>query len=167
MLKKVLLGAALASLPIVAQAETASDTSPIGVRIENRTLSLTNTAGMNFGLVMPFSEDGTITINSTNGGAIISNLLLVDATGFSRASFLVEGIPNAPFALTLPAQAIISNGVETMLVDNFFRNSGSGISNTLNSSGLHTMFIGARLNVAGRQAPGDYTGQFEVTVNYL
>ena len=41
------------------------------------------------------------------------------------------------------------------------------INTTLLPSGLQTYYIGGTLSVGANQLPGDYSGTFALTVNYL
>jgi len=121
---------------------------------------------------------GNISVNSTSAGKVIltpdnvrsatGGVTLPVAVGtYSSASFKVTGISSSTYAITLPPTAcIISNGSNSITVDNFTSNpSGTG---ALSNGGSQTINVGATLNVNAGQVSGTYisvTG-FPVKVNY-
>lgn len=70
--------------------------------------------------------------------------------------------------VTLPTSFTITNGPDSMLVDNLVRNaSNSGNQQVrLSSTGYFLLLVGGRLTVAPTQRGGDYSGTFDVTVAY-
>jgi hypothetical protein len=85
----------------------------------------------------------------------------------SAAAFTVAGGASRTFTISLPAAGVsISNGTpaQDMTVNAF--TSSLGASNTLDGSGAAALAVGGTLNVAASQAPGSYTGTFNVTVAY-
>jgi hypothetical protein len=171
MLKKALASATLLALSVNAMADTATDTSTIAVEVENRAISIANTFGLNFGVIMPLATSGTVRVTPTGTGGtgsgsggpfVATNVHMVDSSSLRRSSFEVTGIPGAPIIVTLPETSTVSNGTDSMQVDAFTR---AG-STTLNASGISIISVGATLNVAAAQAPGTYAGSFDVTVNY-
>ncbi len=171
MIKKTLASAVLLAFAVNTMADTATDTSTISVQVENRAISLANTFGLNFGVIMPLATSGTLRVTPTGSGGtgsppggpfVATNVHMVDSSALRRASFEVTGIPGAPFIVTLPETATVSNGTDSMQLDAFTR---AG-STTLNASGISIISVGATLSVAAAQAPGTYAGSFDVTVNY-
>jgi hypothetical protein len=90
--------------------------------------------------------------------------------------FTIKGEPNANYKISLPDDSIeisttATGSNKTMSVNNFtldFDNTGvsSDLTQQLSSNG-HTKFtIKARLNVEDLQTIGDYTGSYNMGINY-
>lgn len=147
------------------QAQTATATSNAAAVII-APLSITNTAGLHFGTIMRSAALGTVTVatdgtRSSTGGVTLSAL----APLHSVATFDLEGESGNDVIITLPASTTITNGTQTMLVDNFV--SDPDDTNPVTLGGTPTVLsVGATLNVAANQASGTYTGTFDVSINY-
>ncbi|MBV9496370.1 MAG: DUF4402 domain-containing protein [Acidobacteria bacterium] len=125
-------------------------------------ISITKTADLGFGIIIT-GPSGGMGI-SANGEQFPNNVEVLPGN-VSNARFTVSGEPNLSYSIVLPASATISNGAQTMLINNFVSNpSGTG---TLSASGTQEVGVGAYLIIAEpNQAPGDYSGTFAVTVMY-
>ena len=90
-----------------------------------------------------------------------------DVTNVSASEWEVTGVPNAPYTVTLPANntVTVTNGTENMIVTSFNRTSGSN-DLSLDGAGVGRFNVGATLLVNANQPAGDYTGTFNVSVNY-
>jgi len=147
------------------QAQTATATSNAAAVII-APLSITNTAGLHFGTIMRSAALGPVTVatdgtRSSTGGGTLSAL----APLHSVATFDLEGESGNDVIITLPASTTITNGTQTMLVDNFV--SDPDDTNPVTLGGTPTVLsVGATLNVAANQASGTYTGTFDVSINY-
>jgi len=99
----------------------------------------------------------------TAGGAVT---LFNQGSTSNAASFAVTGEGAYTYAITLPANSTVTlsdGATHTMGVSSFISNpSGTG---TL-TAGAQTLLVGATLTAASAQAPGNYTGSFNVTVDY-
>lgn len=165
-LKKLISFAVIfAGITTAAFAQTATATSNAAAVII-APLSITNTAGLHFGTIMRSATAGTVSIatdgtRSSLGGVTLSALAPVH----SVATFDLEGESGNEVLITLPASTTITNGTQTMTVDNFV--SDPDDANPVTLGGAATVLsVGATLNVAAGQASGAYTGTFDVTVNY-
>ncbi|MDO9114069.1 MAG: DUF4402 domain-containing protein [Polaromonas sp.] len=121
-----------------------------------------------FGTFAPSAVAGTVTIpavgiRSKSGGAY----LIAFNTG-AAASFSVSGGgANQPYAITLPGNGVVSLSLvgspgTTMAVNGFSSSTSSG---QLNGIGALIFTVGATLSVGSNQPVGNYTGNFEVTIN--
>lgn len=164
---RITLAASLIAAGVIAAstaAFAATESSDIAVRIENQAITLTNEAALNFGTVLPFGREGEVKIHPT-GAPSVNNAFISDPTLLRASEWSVTGVPNAPFGVVLPNDntVSVSNGSETMIVTEF---TASDNNPDLDGQGNATFTVGAALIVNANQAPGDYTGQFEVTVAY-
>lgn len=159
--RKLVVALALSLLAGNAAAQTA--TSTVTVEVENRAITLTNTAGLNFGTILPYGSPGFVYVYS-NGTYGTSNAFISNAANITASSWSVTGIPGAPYAVTLPNTVTLSNGAETMTVSSFNRSGPTQL--LLDAAGNGGFNVGARLNVGTNQPAGTYAGTFNVTVNY-
>lgn len=125
-------------------------------------LSITNTGDLDFGTFFP-GTGGTVVI-ATDGTLSTTGDVLSLLDDYSAASFDISGVADAEFSITLPANAELTSGANTMTVSNFV--SDPDASGTLNAGGTSDLSVGATLTVADSQAAGTYSGTFNVTVNY-
>lgn len=128
-------------------------------------ISLSKSADLVFGAFVA-NSGGTVTVAPNGGRSKGGSVLLVTqgATG-AAAQFAVTGTADATYAITLPANdtVTLSDGSHTMAVNNFTSTpSGAG---TL-TGGSQVLRVGATLTAGNVQAPGSYTGSFNVSVQY-
>ncbi len=159
---KFLLLAVLMCFSANAAAQTASAT--IDVEIESRTLTLANTGGLNFGKIVPYGSAGTVYVNPINGAPSANNAFISNPTDIRVSTWVVTGIPGAPYAVTLPSSVAISNGTHTMSVGTFGRSGQTLLF--LDAAGNGSFNVGAALQIGANQPAGIYTGTFNVTVSY-
>jgi hypothetical protein len=133
----------------------------------NKTGNVTNTRGLSYGRFAA-NTGGTIImstagVRSKTGGVV----LMTGGTVTSAAFSLTEtgsGKSLSFTTITLPTTATMTmaGGTATMTLSNFV----SDPANTVLGTGKTTVLVGAKLTVAPNQAPGNYSGSFDVTVNY-
>lgn len=160
----ILLTMALLALLVPAGAwAQATDTGDISVTIQNQAITLTNDTTLQFGTVLPFGRPGTVTVPPS--GAPTSSNVFVSVPG-SSAAWSVTGVPNSPYAITLPSSPVlVSSAAGTMNVDTFTRTGGSS-QIFLDAAGQSSFNVGATLHVGANQPAGVYTGVYSVTVAY-
>ena len=145
--------------------------------IEAITLSETNS--LNFGTtVLKSTEGGTVVLSSNSntrnytGGLAGGGSENQDAT---NATFEVSGSSLAAYTVTLPAvitltHTSIDSGIHTMDVTSMkarFNDAESdSLTSTIASEGTDSFSLGATLTVQKNQIFGQYSGQYEVSVDY-
>lgn len=111
---------------------------------------------------------GSVTIGIDGARTRVGTVVLLPSAA-AAAAFSVgsnnNGNDNKVYVLTLPANGSVSlaSGPNRMPV-NYFSSSfrpGSPLP-----SGVQTITVGATLQVASQQAPGSYSGNFNVTLEY-
>ena len=142
-------------------------------------ITLSETTSLNF---------GTTVLKSTAGGTVVlsSNSNTRNYTGglagggpenqnATNATFEVSGASLATYAVTLPAvitltHTSIDSGINTMNVTSmkarFNDASSDSVTSTISSEGTDSFSLGATLTLQENQIFGQYSGQYEVTVNY-
>lgn len=170
-LKLITLTAAIfgfAATSFAQSTATASGVEASATIISPITISKVNP--LNFGVIVPDDAAGTVTLNpetgtptrSTSGGASV----LTSQTGSpTAASFNVTGANGYSYAVTVPADGAVSlSGAGDDMAVNTFKTSLTGNKGTI---GTHnTFYVGATLSVGAKQAVGEYTATFGVTVAY-
>lgn len=169
---KYLVGVATAAL-LLASGSSAMAAQASATVTANATvitpLTATATKTLEFGkLVMDSSgTGGTLVIAAASGGrSVTGGVNLVGGTSGQAAVVhvvgdTVNGAPNT-YTVTIPTTATLTSGANTMGV--------SGINT--NTTGLTALVgtvdisIGGTLTAASGQAPGAYTGTFDVTAAY-
>lgn len=129
-------------------------------------LQLTKTSDLDFGT---FSENGGGPIEITPAGAANdgANITRVASDPVSAACFDVVGDFGATYTIGLPGNSVVvltGPGGATMPVNLFGSDPVSPA--VLDGAGLGSFCVGATLTVNAGQAPGPYTGAFDVTVDY-
>lgn len=129
--------------------------------------SISNTGSLSFGRFVAGSG-GAVTVaiggaRSRTGGVVLL------ASNSSPASFSVgdnnNGNDNKVYVLTMPANGTVSlaSGANRMAVNNF---ASSFTAGSPLPSGAQTVTVGATLQVSPGQAPGAYSGSFNVTLEF-
>ena len=154
---------AISAMNVNAQ-NTATETAQASATIHQH-LSLTKDVDLAFGGIITDTDGGTVTIAASSAGTPSYAGLPAQLTATTAAAkFTASGQDGATFDITLPTSATITNGSESMIIDNFI-SSAENNSDVL-SGGSTEFFVGATLNIAAGQAAGQYTGEFDVTVTY-
>ena len=120
---------------------------------------------LRFGTIVQPPVGGIVEVSSA--GVVTAN---IDVSTFplnrGPSRFLLVGENNRRFLIFLPTSIVIlSNGTSTMRVDRFRMNAVNG-STRFDANGRYNLYIGGRLHVAALQAPGNYSGTFDVEVVY-
>lgn len=127
-------------------------------------ISIANNQDLAFGSIVPSSTGDTVAVATDGTVTCGANVTCVDQSTKTAGAFTVSGEAGYSYAITLPSGDVqLSNGTETMTVNNFSSNpSGTG---TL-TGGTDSINVGGTLNVSANQAQGSYSGSYDVTVEY-
>lgn len=116
---------------------------------------------LNFGDIVGTAAGGTVTISADGTTRTPSdpNLIIGQQSGFTAATFAVTGEASYTYAITLPADFSVTNGIEvgspTMVVSGFATTPGA--TGTLSTEGAQTVTVGAMITLAASQPSGVYT----------
>jgi len=130
----------------------------------------TNTTALSFGAFVA-ATGGTVTVTAGGARSRTGSVILVNQGGVvTAAQFTVTGTGGATFTITLPADGtlFLSDGASGSMALNSFSSSppATASAGLLSGGGTATISVGATLTVSNAQAPGNYSGSFNVTVNY-
>ena len=133
-------------------------------------MGITKTVDLSFGSVSPAAGSvSTLILDEADGRTVAGGAALVLGGTVTSASFDVTGDNNATYAFTDPGGITLNDGgVNNMTVNTWTALSvTSGTSTlTLDGTGADTMTLGATLNMLAAQPAGDYTGTFNLTIDY-
>ncbi|MWV26588.1 DUF4402 domain-containing protein [Aurantiacibacter rhizosphaerae] len=108
---------------------------------------------------MTITADGVV---SATGEVATTMNAFTSPGGRGPARFRIQGTDNRAFVPFFPRSVTITNGTSTMMVDKMSDNiRGRAI---LDEDGRYIYQIGGTLNVNANQEPGNYRGEFTVTV---
>jgi Domain of unknown function (DUF4402) len=171
------LGIALAVLTAMFASNPAfADTKPGNAEITVvRPLSFVIDDNLDFGSLIPGTTAGTVTMAPTGARTATNGIVLVGG-GQSPATFSGQGTFNQRVDISLGANSILITGpgapmrVRTFVV-------GSTPTAVLTTTptrfriaaanGIFSFPLGATLEVGANQAPGKYTGNWSITLNYF
>ncbi len=157
--KIALLGAFAAAAMVSTGANAATQTATAEVDIL-APVTLTQTAGLDFGVVAAGAAAGTVTLpNSSNVRTCSAGLACVGAA--QRGTFDVTGASSYTIDITVAASTSLTGA-------------GAPMSLTLNPSATsvvatgaaQTFYVGGTLNVGASQVAGTYTGTYNVSADY-
>lgn len=125
---------------------------------------LTEGTNLNFGTILPSASAGTVAV-ATNNTATPTNVTLIGG-GATAGTWSATGTALQTVTITLDSSPDTLNGSSggTMTVDTFVHNAGA--SPAFNGSGSLSFAVGATLHVGINQTAGNYSGSYNVTVNY-
>ena len=154
----------LASLALRAQVTGSANimatiVSPIGID---------KSVDLDFGNVAGGSNPGTVVVTPSGTRSKTGGVTLPGAAGsVAAAAFIVTGVPNVTYSITLPYDPLPITCSGNSMTVGLFSSDPAGIG-YLGPGGSQELHIGATLNVAALQPIGLYSSQapFNVTVNY-
>jgi hypothetical protein len=134
-------------------------------------IAMTNTNNLAFGDIAVDATGGDVTISAaavpvrTTTAPTHITLITTGTHPISSADFAVTGLTGSTYAITLPANGVVTltGAGAPMPVGTF--TSSVGATGSL-ATGAETFYVGATLTVGGSQVAGNYTGTFQVSVNY-
>jgi hypothetical protein len=129
--------------------------------------TITSTQNLSFG-TFAAGTGGTVTVSPQSARTATGDVTLMTGGQFSQggsATFDLTGSPNGAYQITLPpdGQVTLTGSQGGSMAVSTFTSSPSG-QGQLNLLGAHTLSVGATLGVGSNQAPGTYSGSFNVTI---
>ncbi len=191
--RRALLGApvalALAALaifaPVGAQAQTSANANANAAGGDTsaavlRSLAITKLRDLDFGGVIATPAGGTVVLDPTgNDGCTASGVIHVGSV-CQAADFGGAGESGRIIRVKTPSEIAISGPGIDMLIDNVTYDTSPDLAyingniggngfvryRIVSANGLFRFRLGGTLNVNPNQLPGEYTGTFEVRVEY-
>ena len=118
---------------------------------------------LDFGKVVPTAQSGTIIIDSSGNISNTGGARYVPGSNAQVATLTFTGQPNQNILIDAPTNTTIANGANTMNVTFNYPT----LPTNIGASGNVTMPYGGTLDVAANQAPGIYTGTYDIYVTYV
>lgn len=139
-------------------------------------MTLAQTSPLHFGTINVLTGlGGTVVLPSNSivrvfGSGVASGIVAPQPT---NAAYNVTGTKNVTYALTLPAEIIVTeivDGTETMKISalkaRFAGAAADALTSTLSATGTDSFTVGGTLTVPAAQIQGIYAGSFDVSVDY-
>lgn len=129
-------------------------------------ITISKTTDMDFGMVANnATTGGTVILDNAATTGRTGSADIITASAFQNAVFTINAENLYTYSISLPTSNITlsDGGTNTMTVNGFNDNLGGSSTGT---SADQTLYVGATLNVGANQAVGNYTGTFDVSVNY-
>ena len=183
----LLAWAGLCPVPALAKNPPASATASARATIV-APLTVVWVQDMSFGRIVPRPQAGTVTVDQVTGACTVTGPIL-EVGRCQFAQFAGMGIKNMNARISLTNVVNLTGPGQAMVLDNVTLGTNSTISLAGNAnangrgvgltkggnasryqittnSGIYVLNIGGRLNVNANQAPGFYTGQIAISVQY-
>lgn len=119
-------------------------------------------AVLDFGTICRSSTTSQ-TITVPPDGPATSTNTLCPVTGASADSFTVAGYSGKSFDVSLPTSVNISNGSNSLSITNL---TSSCSSNCILTNSTYSFTVGGTLTVPANSPPGDYVGNYSVTITW-
>jgi hypothetical protein len=124
-------------------------------------MTVTNTATLDFGTLVPSAAAGTVVIAPAGGRTTTGGVTGVSGTYGPGAFKVAITSGTANFFFFLPANATLTSGGNTMTVNTFTANMGNP-GTVPGPPGSAVLYVGATLSVGANQAAGTYTGTYSI-----
>ena len=137
----------------------------LSVSTQAAEIAIINNSPLAFGSFAAGSG-GTVTVSPSGVCSVGGDVIIVIAN-CAAAEFTVTGDPNFTYFIDLPADnfvTLIGPGSD-MSITQFISNP-TGANGQLSAGGSQNLTVGGTLNVGNNQAPGSYSGNFTIIVDY-
>ncbi len=128
-----------------------------------QSIELSELQDLQFGAVALQNGQSDVVTLSASGDANASTASLLSGSTSQSAIFTASGAPNAVDSLTFQ-NGFLTGAGSSMNVNNFTHSAGT--SPQMDGSGALIFNVGADLEINEDQAAGNYSGTYQVTVNY-
>jgi hypothetical protein len=164
------LAAAAASFAVATPAFAQQATATADAKgIVLQSLTLNRITDLDFGTVAPDAlNPGTVSIDADTGARATGGAVVALPGAFSRARFDGRGTAANTVALTLsqPAGGVICDTGCANTVGAVLNLDSGGATRTIPAGGLFSVYVGGVFTIAGNQASGLYSAQFDLTADY-
>lgn len=158
----------LAATPAMAATSATASAQARGIVLQS--LSLSWVKDLDFGTVAGDPVGGDVVIDPDTGVRSVTGAIVPMPGAYSRAQFDGFGEKNVPVTLSLsqPAGGVICNGPScaNQIGAVLALDQAGSTSRSTGSTGAFTVNVGGTFTLAGGQAAGLYTAQFDLTAVY-
>ncbi len=129
-------------------------------------IELNNDLSLEFGKIVKSSDGGNVIVSASDAPTRTPDggLTFINSDVWRPAKFTVNGDDDQSFSITKPATVKLNGPSSSeMTITTSISGNTTGVTT---SSGSYVFYVGGTLAVASDQTIGDYTGTYEVTVQY-
>jgi hypothetical protein len=165
--RRIALAVLVSLAAVAAHAQSSASATASALAKVISPITITKNTDLNFGTIIT-GPAGTVIVSAAGVETASGATVVSPNPSVSAAQFTVTGEPSTAYSISLPSTITITNGAQTMTVDNFTSSpTPTGLlSAATTGPGSQSLNVGARLNVLANQAVGNYAGTFSVTVAY-
>jgi len=167
---------ALAAVAFAANTNAATDTGTADATVI-QPITITADQSLSFGKFVKGATGGTVVLTTAGARTATGDVVLSTAGAFESAGiFTVTGETDSTFSITVPATVTLTEAgtSTTMEITTFSDLDGSTAMTTAAGNvtggtltgGTQTLYVGGELAVGATQVSADYTGTYDVTVEY-
>lgn len=160
--KAALVGTVFAAAAFSSSAASAATASATATAKILTQVTVTKTADLDFGTIAIGTGGGSVVVGYTDNRTC--NPGLVCSATVTSAKFNIAGAASQNVGISVDPSVTLNRtgggGTMTATLDK------SIATATLSAAGAASFAVGGDLTVSGTQAAGDYSGSFNVTVNY-
>lgn len=155
----------LVVIVVVTHAQFANATNTVGTASAQivQSIEVSEVQDLQFGALSLQGTHGDVITLNTSGVISTSTANIVQGTLSQNAIFNAMGEPNALISLSFQ-NGFLTGAGSPMSIENFTHDAGA--SPQLNALGLLIFNVGADLEINDHQSVGNYSGTYQVTVNY-
>lgn len=160
---RALAGAFVAAIALsagAAQAAPVTTSATAKARVLQQ-ITVTKTADLDFGTIVPGTAAGTVAVSAASARTCGAGLTCTGTV--TSGAFNVTGTNNAVVTVTGDNTVSLANGSGGTMSAALSR---SAATVTLSATGTGAFQVAGTLSVGANQADGNYTGTFNVTVDY-
>jgi hypothetical protein len=165
------VAATLAASPALAQSFPTDTAQANAKGVVLQTHKLLNNGDLDFGIVTTDGvTNGTVVIESSAAGIRTSTggvMLLPSPSRAAEFDGLAAPHETVVLTLTLPTGNVLQDVSQTHTVDvNSLTVDAAGLTRQADANGNFTVYVGGDFGLSATQAPGVYSGQFQLTAEY-
>ena len=159
---KVAIAALLMLGMTTSNAMAASEIGTADVRIAER-ITIDKKDDLSFGGMLQSGSGGTITVSAEDGTLTSSGVQTLTPSTGSRGRFFVNGQQNRTYNTTLDSTVTLIGPPTSNSMTASLTSDNNGVFGIF---GCDNVFIGGTLDVGVDQAPGLYTGTFNIAMDF-
>lgn len=158
---------AIAALAVFAAPGHAADGSAGADAAVVQPLQLVNTRDLNFGVLLTTGAAGSVSIDPNDDARATTGGVTAAGAGEHAAQFFSYGGPSQFVLVTRGPLPVLQRqgGGASMNVSQLSLN--GPVFRFLSNAGVLDLRVGGTLQVGANQAPGEYEGDFRITVTYF
>lgn len=131
-----------------------------------RSLQIIASSGLNFGTLSPSATQGTVVLDPSGSRSATGGVTLISTSAGTASTVSLQGTPALSYSVALPSSVTLNGNNGGTMALSSLTTSLQGNTGSIASDGSGNFAIGGTLAVAAAQAVDNYSGTFQVTLNW-